>query len=166
MKNALILCPAIMCLFLLSQCKNTPTAAVTANEGSPSVKVALGTAAADINRFSDVCQNKLQVVPIRAFTIRAKDLLEVLGLPESDTSVCQYKHARAYLGIDANNNFKLYFNPVVGANLANNIGGDDLSLTNANGQLPAEYVLDLNTPCPKVCAGNNIFTLTGSETHQ
>jgi hypothetical protein len=92
---------------------------------------------------------------IKAYTIRSKDLLEVLGL--SVSTVCKFDHVRAYIGMDNENNFKLFFTPVVGADLCNGIGGRDTLLTGAPGDPSSAYVLDLNTPCPHVCGSNDIF---------
>jgi hypothetical protein len=98
--------------------------------------------------------------PIKAYTIRSKDLLEVLGLPVS--TVCKFDHVRAYIGLDNENNFKLFFTPVVGADLCNGIGGRDTLLTGAPGDPSSAYVLDLNTPCPQICGTNNIFEIVKS----
>lgn len=101
------------------------------------------------------------LVPIRAFTIRSIDLLEVMGLPIDSlqlSSAIKYNHARIYLGLDSNNQFKLYLTPVVNAELseANPKGGQDLFLSGsfkgATGEVQeGEYVMDFSAPCPKTC---------------
>ncbi|MBS1637775.1 MAG: hypothetical protein JST26_17805 [Bacteroidetes bacterium] len=129
-----------------------------AEGGYTSVKFPLDSAAVDVHRYDSICQKLLGSVPVKGFTIRSRDLLEALGLPVEDTSICEYKHARVYLGMDRTNQFKLFIVPVVGANLSKDEGGEDVPLKDpdAGDQLS---VLDLNTPCPKVCATNNIFGL-------
>lgn len=121
-----------------------------------SVKVPLDSAAPNVRAYDSICRKLFKTVPVKGFTIRARDLLEALGMPVSDTLECRYSHARVYLGLDRDSQFKLYFVPVDGANLSMDIGGTDVPVIDpkAEGQ---KSVLDLNTPCPKVCAENNIF---------
>lgn len=81
----------------------------------------------------------------RAFLIPGDDLIGVLEPTTGATDViakCNYKQARAYLGLDANNVIHLYLTPV-------NDQGVDVILTNpASG---AQEVFDLTTPCPRTC---------------
>jgi hypothetical protein len=81
----------------------------------------------------------------RAFLIPGDDLIGVLEPTSGAADViarCNYKQARAYLGLDANNVIHLYLTPV-------NDQGVDVILTNpANG---AQEVFDLTTPCPRTC---------------
>ena len=106
------------------------------------------------------------VVPIKAYTIRAEDLLGALGIPAkyADSSITQYKHARVYLGFRKGKGFKLFIVPVLGADLSDSIpkGGIDVYLNKQGLPIPPdslkfysaddEYVLDLNAPCPNTCA--------------
>jgi hypothetical protein len=102
-------------------------------------------------------------VPIKAFTIHAADLLEAMGLPPSVqcTDSLKYSYARIYLGLSAENEFKLYMTPVVDAKLSQNIGGKDVIRKgpyegDVNGVTTGEvangsYVMDFTSPCPKTC---------------
>lgn len=129
---------------------------------STSVLVPVNEAAINIQKYIDDCKLLFKdSVPVMAFTTRAADLLGALGLPDTLESDCQYSHVRAYLGLDSQNKFKLYFVSVSGATLASNIGGMDVPVEDpaANSQ---PSVLDLNTPCPQVCASNNIFSITAT----
>jgi hypothetical protein len=90
----------------------------------------------------------------RAFLISKCDLLSVLGVPIETT--CAYDHVRAYFGLTDNNTPKLYLTPVRGADPAAGNGGEDVILEGPPGSgLPAQYVLELNFPCPNLCATNN-----------
>ncbi len=78
----------------------------------------------------------------RAFLIPGNDLINVLK-PATDSSLidfCEYKQARAYLGLDKNNVIHLYLTPV-------SSNGEDVILTNDSGQI----VFDLTLPCPTNC---------------
>ncbi|MES2781029.1 MAG: hypothetical protein V4651_14145 [Bacteroidota bacterium] len=81
----------------------------------------------------------------RAFLIPGSDLIGVLEPTTGAADVmnqCNYKQARAYIGLDANNIIHLYLTPV-------NEEGVDVILTNpANGE---QQVFDLTTPCPRTC---------------
>ncbi|MEQ8473342.1 MAG: hypothetical protein RIC35_19250 [Marinoscillum sp.] len=102
-------------------------------------------------------------VPIKAFTIHAADLLEAMGLPPNVqcTDSLKYTYARIYLGLNSNNEFKLYMTPVVDAKLSQNIGGKDVIRNgpyegNVAGVTTGEvsngsYVMDFTSPCPKTC---------------
>jgi hypothetical protein len=123
----------------------------------------------DIRLFDSLSRVYLQdSIPIRAYTIRAVDLLDALGLPVglADSSICQYKYIRTYLGYRQGTGFKLYIVPVKDACLKNNIGGDDVLLNSLGRAVKIdsrgfpeeqEYVLDLNAPCPKTCPDNSPF---------
>ncbi len=115
-----------------------------------SYQVPLAVAQDNIQRYTNKCFEALGIVPIKAYTIHAEDLMEVLGIPETDPKIYKYDHVRAYLGLDTLNQFKLYLTPVEGANLSAvpKIAGNDVILKNAEG---APYVLDLNAPCPATC---------------
>jgi len=94
-------------------------------------------------------------VPIRAFTIRAVDLLEALGLPAADTTRVAYDHVRIYFGMDANDGFKLYLTPVDSADLSSHPpqAGVDVILKGKYRGLgdDGEYVFDFAAPCPNTC---------------
>lgn len=114
-----------------------------------SYQVPLSVAQANIERYTDKCTELLGIVPIKAYTIHAEDLMEVLGIQDT-AKIYTYDHVRAYLGLDSLNSFKLYLTPVEGADLSAvpKIAGTDVILKNAEG---VEYVLDLNAPCPATC---------------
>ncbi|MES2134267.1 MAG: hypothetical protein V4506_18115 [Bacteroidota bacterium] len=160
MKKLIITTTAIICLIAIQSCNNNAKSDVKKEEPpvktvhssrllKTSVHVPLAEAQDNIRRYNDMCVKFFKTVPIKAYTIHADDLLEVLGVPLSDSSFCSYKHARAYLGMDSLNNFKLYFTPVEGADLGAvpQKSGHDVILADELGQ----YVLDLNAPCPKTC---------------
>lgn len=115
-----------------------------------SFRVPLDQAKENIQRYNDRCAELLGIVPIKAYTIHAEDLMEVLGIPASEPPIYQYSYVRAYLGLDTLNNFKLYLTPVEGANLSAvpKVAGKDVILTDESGK---QYVLDLNAPCPATC---------------
>lgn len=115
-----------------------------------SFRVPLAVAQDNIQRYTNKCSELLGIVPIKAYTIHAEDLMEVLGIPPSEPPIYTYDYVRAYLGLDSLNSFKLYLTPVEGANLSAvpKIAGTDVILKDATG---AEYVLDLNAPCPATC---------------
>lgn len=91
----------------------------------------------------------------RIFTFRTSDLLAALGLNNTSPNT---NHIRAYLGIDALGQRKLFFVGVVGANLNGSsiTPGTDVFFrpeTNSVGDPgdPGDLVLDLNYPCPTLC---------------
>jgi len=94
-------------------------------------------------------------VPVRAFTVRAADLLEALGLPVADTAKVTYDHVRIYFGINGDDKFKLYLTPVEGADLSSNPpkAGVDVILKGKYTGLGSygSYVLDFSAPCPPTC---------------
>lgn len=153
-----ILAAAVLCSLLIAQACKTEVKTEEKKEEKTTVpvtrlltssyQVPLSVAQANIQHYTEKCGEVLGIVPIKAYTIHAEDLMEVLGIP--DTLLCKYSHVRAYLGLDTLNQFKLYLTPVEGANLAAvpKIAGNDVILKNAEG---AEYVLDLNAPCPATC---------------
>jgi hypothetical protein len=106
--------------------------------------------------------NGVAQVPIKAFTIRAVDLLAAMGMPTgyADSSFCTYKHVRVYLGLT--DRFKLFIVPVHNADISAGNGGEDYLVDSTGiaivpGTDPGQsrYVLDLNAPCPNTCAINN-----------
>lgn len=92
-------------------------------------------------------------VPIRAFTVRAADLLEAMGLPATDS--VKYDHVRIYFGMDANDGFKLYLTPVDSADLSSDPpkAGVDVILQGKYRGLGTDgkYVMDFAAPCPNTC---------------
>jgi hypothetical protein len=111
-----------------------------------------------INRYDSTVNSLFKGVPIKAYTIRAVDLLEVMGL--SKKTPVEYTHVRAYIGLDLKNKFRLFLTPVKGAHITKGIPGEDVimkgphtrgltstSVANADG----EYVLDFTGPCPNSC---------------
>ncbi|NOS94066.1 MAG: hypothetical protein HOP30_19285 [Cyclobacteriaceae bacterium] len=113
-----------------------------------------------VNRYDSIAKASLKdTIPFKAFTVRAVDLLEALGLPEN-TKV-KYTHARIYLGMDQNDHFRLFFTPVQGASIKNGEAGQDVILKGPHKHGLAEdaklqlsngsYVLDFTAPCPNTC---------------
>lgn len=156
----------------LSACNSeaTPAAAVVHEQKNNidslgAVLTGYETAIGDIDRLASFQDSIFQKVVITAYTIRAVDLFGALGMPGSyvDSSICKYKYARVYLGMDSLNTFKLYMVPVVDANLDSAYGGRDIHLdslgraihqTDITAGEADEYVFDLNAPCPNTCAVN------------
>ncbi|GHN01866.1 hypothetical protein WSM22_33550 [Cytophagales bacterium WSM2-2] len=102
-----------------------------------------------------------------AFTIRGLDFIQSLGIPQSDTTIWGYKHARIYLGLDsATNIVHLLLTPVSGASIKGKKPGTDMIL---NGQYTGglgddlkgqaaddgDYVFDFTAPCPTSCANGS-----------
>lgn len=177
MKPLLKISPVAFLAFLLS-CqptteKQTLFSLPENNEGPSLYAVPKSQMEADTQHFANVSREiftkafegnpelSKDLVPIRAFTIRSIDLLEVMGLPIDSlqlSSAIKYEHARIYLGLDSNNQFKLYLTPVVNAQLSetNPKGGQDVFLRGAfqgtTGEVQeGEYVMDFSAPCPKTC---------------
>jgi hypothetical protein len=98
-------------------------------------------------------------VPVEAFTVRAKDLLEALGIKKANP---KFEYVRVYLGLDDQDKFRLMLTPVVGADFKKGYAGKDVILSGPfkpGDKLRAgesasdngEYVLDFNMPCPNTC---------------
>jgi hypothetical protein len=98
-------------------------------------------------------------IPMKAFTVRAADLFESMGMPVADTTKATYKHIRVYLAMNHKNEFKLYLTPVEGANLTANppVAGKDIILKGTFLGLGSDgdYVLDFTQPCPTTCPTNS-----------
>jgi len=91
-----------------------------------------------------------------------------MGLSSNVLDSVTFKYVRVYLGYDKTDGkhrlkgFRLYINPVQGADLDGNpvSPGTDILLDSLgnpilNPRTPVSatpYVLDLNAPCPKTCA--------------
>ena len=97
-------------------------------------------------------------MPIKAFTVRAEDLIESLGIAGVDS--IKYSHVRVYLGFDNNNHFRLFLTPVKGADIKKHQPGEDVILNGPytpglgdDGSLTdsGNYVLDFSSPCPTSC---------------
>jgi hypothetical protein len=163
MKKMNLKCVLVICLIAVFSCNKVPSETVASSgkttEGPicGSVKTPVDTAAKWVQNY-DLVWTKLfgtDSPPIKAYTIRSQDLLEAMGMPAA--TPCSFDHVRAYIGLDAENKFRLFFTPVVGADLCNGNGGRDTLLIDPAGNSQGQYVLDLNTPCPNVCASNPIF---------
>jgi hypothetical protein len=158
-------------------CTNKPAIPPTPPAGNePSfaqVRTSINIAMADVQRYQDTCRIKFGKDPINAYTIHAEDLVAALGWPKMNMDSVKYKYVRAYLGLNSNNEFKLYIVPVFGADLSNPdkskwIGGDDVFFDSTGTGIPSKkglkssedegYVLDLNAPCPNTCASEGLFT--------
>lgn len=99
-------------------------------------------------------------IPVKAFTIRAEDLLLAMGISDY-INIDACNDIRVYMGFnEPENQFKLYVVPVVFGSHATEAGRD--AFLNNKGDianlLPCStdsttglYVLDLNAPCPNLC---------------
>jgi hypothetical protein len=171
MKNTVLKNLAFICLITLFASCTVPKAETEKNDRAhsvlrsradfrvSSVHFSLEQARKNVFSYDSICRITLHGIPVRAYTVRALDLIEVLGLDPADTSLCKFKHARAYLGFDSKGQFKLYLTPVVGADLDKEplIPGRDTILRDDAG----EFVLDLNAPCPMTC--DKLSPLYGGE---
>lgn len=110
---------------------------------------------ANLNR---VFKDSLSDVYIRGYTIQSRELLLLLGLSEK-TKVC-YKHARIYLGVDDEGQFRAFLVPVAGADIAKQRPGKDIIPEGAywrglqgmgSPQEEGQYVFDFTMPCPNSC---------------
>jgi hypothetical protein len=124
-----------------------------------------------IKYYQKIAKEKFQgTIPIRGFTIRTADLLEVSGMPVPDTVYTRYAYVRMYLGLDsASNLFKIFLTPVDSANLnvTPPIAGKDVILNGpysrsvkvkVKGDVDdGDYVLDLSAPCPNSCDDESPF---------
>jgi hypothetical protein len=125
----------------------------------------LDSAVENITSFDSLSREYLDdSIPVKAFTIRAEDLLDAMGMSASlvDSASCKYKHIRVYLAYRPRVGFKLFIVPVKGAHLEEHVAGEDMLLDSTgqvvhNKGLAAQklYVLDLNAPCPNTCAQNS-----------
>lgn len=98
-------------------------------------------------------------VPIKAFTVRAADLIESLGITGADS--IKFSHVRVYLGIDNNNKFRLFLTPVKDASIKDHKPGEDVILNGPytpglgddglSATTSGDYVLDFSAPCPSSC---------------
>ena len=131
----------------------------------------LDSAQKDIKYYDSLCRLYLgdTIPPISAYTIRAIDVLDALGLQAMADSA-RFKYIRMYLAYRKENGFKCYIVPVDSADLSsiypeNWKGGYDILLDSLGKPIPrklnqihyskSEYVLDLNAPCPNTCATNS-----------
>jgi hypothetical protein len=98
--------------------------------------------------------------PVRAFTVRSEDFLQLLNIDLTELPKNYHSHVRIYLGYE-NGNTKLYFTPVKGAALSGDsaVAGVDLYWDgpfegDPSTQLAAgkgEYLFDFTKPCPTTC---------------
>jgi hypothetical protein len=121
----------------------------------------LDSAVSYVTRYDSIVKKVLDnSIPIKAYTIRAVDLMEALGMPLEDTVKVKYNHIRVYMGMDAKNNFRLMLTPVNNADIVSGIPGEDVildghySASTKNSGEPiniGQYVLDFTGPCPNSC---------------
>jgi hypothetical protein len=109
--------------------------------------VPLAEATTNIQAYNDSTDSILGQNPIRAFTVNAADLLQVLGFSPDDVRKGRSTYARVYIGLDSAQNFKLYFVPVDSA-------CNDKCVEDSAKQ---KFVYDLNVPCPKTCGFSSLF---------
>lgn len=159
MKTSLL---ALLSLIFLISCSQ-PKEEIAEEVKAPAVAeyaLDLDSAVYYIHRYDSVAKANLKgSLPLKAFTIRAVDLLQALGLPEK--TPVKYTHARVYLGMDKNNQFRLFFTPVEGASIKNGEAGQDVILKGPHSHGLADagdgltssgsYVLDFTAPCPNTC---------------
>lgn len=160
-KTPTIVFMSMICFLAIFSCKDNQPAAETGKtataktvklkEEESAVQMPLDSATQAIHRYDSICEKYLGVIPIRAYTIRAQDLTQALGLP--DTIRCAYDHVRVYLGMDKRNQFKIFFTPVINASLNPDDmqAGTDVILGHIDSDPHSGYVLDLNAPCPTTC---------------
>ncbi|MCZ8216534.1 MAG: hypothetical protein O9262_09870 [Cyclobacteriaceae bacterium] len=98
--------------------------------------------------------------PVRAFTVRSVDFLQLLNIDTTMLTKEYHSHIRIYLGYE-NGSTKLYFTPVTGAKLSgdNVSAGTDLfwdgpfegELNRELASETGEYLFDFTKPCPTTC---------------
>lgn len=155
--------PTLICsLAIIALGCTTPEKKTDENATEPIAEYALSVDSARIYiaRYDTVFQKHFNGnVPVKAFTIRAADLLEALGVSPKDT--VKFHHARIYIGMDFSNKFRLFLTPVEGAKIDENLPGRDVILngpySKGSGKTKdfqvsqGEYVMDFTMPCPNSC---------------
>ncbi len=154
----------LACLPLVIACNKSSVSQKNLADQVAEYALPLDTAVSYITRYDSIARYVLNNdIPIKAYTIRAVDLMESLGLPLEDTSQVKYGHIRVYLGMDAGNNFRLMLTPVKDANIKDGLPGEDIIL---DGSYTAstrdagepinigQYVMDFTGPCPNSCPTN------------
>ena len=170
-----VICSTLIVSFLtIAACKSTPRLKLTNDEKNSlsvdSVLTRASTADSGKSYYYALCDTvfKERDTPLISYTIRAQDLLAAMGLSANVLDSVTFKYVRVYLGYAKNDGrhrlkgFRLYINPVQGADLDGNpvSPGIDIMLDSLGhpildrkGAVSATpYVLDLNAPCPKTCA--------------
>jgi hypothetical protein len=154
----------LACIISLSACKQkeTKTTNTTQEENAAEYALPLDTAVAYTQRYNALALEILKdSAPIKAYTIRAVDLMEALGMPLEYASSAKYSHVRVYIGMDSNNKFRLLLTPVEGADIIKEVAGNDIILkglftsgtvTSGDPVLDGEYVMDFTGPCPNSCS--------------
>jgi hypothetical protein len=110
--------------------------------------------------FTNKQPNDSIPLPLKAFSVRAEDLMEALGLPESEAKKAKYHHARFYLAMDNNNRFRLLITPVDDNNKDIILNGPYVptgSMVGTQASESGSYVLDFNQPCPKTCDETSVL---------
>jgi hypothetical protein len=166
MKNSLFV---FICLCLALGCSKTekdPASAGITDKNpvsSDTINYALelDSAVLYVKRYDSIVASHFNgQVPIKAYTIRSVDLLEVLGI--SARTQVDYPAVRVYLGMDLNNHFRLFLTPVEGADLNNGTAGEDKILSGKYKHgladvVSGQYVLDFTSPCPATCPASGPF---------
>lgn len=151
---------------LLMACgQNKQTAVQSTESDAAEYALPLDSAIAYTMRYDSIIKATLnEEAPIKAYTVRAADIFEAIGMPLSDTAKAAYKHIRVYLGVDYNNNFRLLLTPVENASIIKGVAGNDVILAGPyfegakSAGLPLQtgkYVLDFTGPCPSSCPQNS-----------
>lgn len=151
----------LACLPFAFACTKSNASKTNADDHVAEYALPLDTAVSYITRYDSIVKYVLNNdIPIKAYTIRAVDLMESLGLPLEDTVKASYSHIRVYLGVDASNNFRLMLTPVKDADIIKGVAGEDVIL---DGNYTAstrdagepinigQYVMDFTGPCPNSC---------------
>jgi hypothetical protein len=168
MKKILFVIALIAMAFACTQTGNKPAVVGTNHRETDIADYALPYDSAVRYAFiydSIVTRVLQEPAPIRSYTIRSADLLEAMGLSRNlDTA---FHFVRVHLGIDEYKNFRLFLNPVEGADLSSNPpkAGSDVKLYGPHkrssapkGKVePGAYVLDFTSPCPATCPTNDEF---------
>ncbi len=129
-------------------------------KGPAHFALSLDSAVAYTKRYRKISREIFKdTVPVKAFTVRAEDLIESLGIAGVDS--IKYKHVRVYLGFDSNNKFRLFLTPVKDADIKGHKPGTDIILNGpftpglgddaTSVTTSGQYVLDFSAPCPVVC---------------
>lgn len=147
---------------LLSACGERPKQKAK-NDDVAAYALELDSAALYTQNYDSIARSTMDGQnPIRAFTVRAVDLLEAMGMDVSLAEQAKYNHVRVYLGIDNNNNYRLMLTPVDSANIEDGVPGSDVILkgnyyhgSTSGAVQNGQYVLDFTGPCPNSCPSNS-----------
>ncbi len=104
--------------------------------------------------------------PLKSFTIRSIDLIEAMGMKMKYERKAKYEYVRVYIGLDEDNQFKLFLTPVEGADLDAHppkagrdhiLHKDKVKDADGNWTEGDGYVMDFAKPCPNTCPDDILF---------